>query len=269
MSSSENIPKVLEYPILSRYTEILHFTSTRSGGVSTGKYASLNLGKYSGDKNENIQENLSRFCSKIGIETQQVYLPFQTHGNSVLIADEEFLTQSAEKQANLLHHTDALITNIPDVCIAVSTADCVPILLYDPENRVIASIHAGWKGTCSRIAANTIQIMQATFGVNPKNLIAVIGPSISPAMYEVGAELIDTFMDAGFDVDKIFIRINNKIYLNLWKANNDILLENGVDESNIEISGYCTYTGQSIFFSARRLGIKSGRMISGIMLKKN
>ncbi len=269
MNRSDNDIEILQYPVLSQFSNILHFTSTRSGGVSTGSFASMNLGMYSGDNKQHIDENLTRFCNEIGIQKRQLFLPFQTHGCSVLNIDKEFLGLSTDIQAQQLTSVDAIITNLPDVCIAVSTADCVPIILYDPFKKAIASVHAGWKGTCLRILSHTVHLMESTFGVNPKNLIALLGPSISPEVYEVGAELTDYFRDEQFDVNKIFHHKNNKILLDLWKANKEILLEQGVIDTNIQISGHCTYSESGKFFSARRLGIKSGRMLTGIMLKSN
>lgn len=267
MSRNKNEIEVLTYPIFSQFEELLQFTSTRKGGVSCGNYESLNLGKFSGDKDENIQENFSRFLSNINTTAEQLHLPFQTHEDIVLNIDNEFLTKDKNTQREKLHGVDALITNLKNHCIGVSTADCVPILLYDPVQRAIGAAHAGWRGTCNRIAAKTIRAMQENYHSNPSDLTAVIGPSISPEAYEVGAELITNFENENFETNKIFFKKGKKHHLDLWKVNKLILLESGMLAENIEICGHCTFTEYEQFFSARRLGIKSGRMISGIMLK--
>lgn len=260
--------EIIRYPALLSFENILGFTSTRIGGVSVGNFASLNLGLYSGDEFENIEANFTRFCQEMGLERYQLHIPYQTHGKSVLRIDEDFLMQDVKIRTDRLYGVDALITNLPNQCICVTTADCVPILLYDPVKEVVAVIHAGWRGTCSRIASHTIQAIISTFGSNPTDVIAVIAPSISPYVYEVGNELIGVFENEGFEINQIFRFRQGKAYLDLWKANKLTLLENGVQESNIHISSFCTYTDQERFFSARRLGIKSGRLISGMMLKQ-
>lgn len=259
--------EIVQYKNLSKFADLLHFTTTRSGGVSEGNYASLNLGRFSGDKEENIRENFTRLFREIGIANSQLHLPYQTHENHVQLIDLDFLLLSQEAKAQNLHGFDALITNLPNQCIGVSTADCVPILLYDPVKKAIGAVHAGWRGTCSRILKNTIEAMSANFQSKPSDLIASIGPSISPDVYEVGDELFEAFKEEDFDVEKIFFKKENKFHLDLWTANKNILLDAGLKAENIEISGLCTFTQHERFFSARRLGIKSGRIVSGIMLK--
>ena len=258
---------LINYPILNQYEEILNFTSTRYGGVSSGAYGSFNLSMYSGDDVKKVSENRERLYKETNITKDQLIIPYQTHCNSVCLVDENFMLLDPLKRASKLNGVDSIVTSIPHVCIAVSTADCVPILMYDPVKRAIASVHAGWRGTCSRILSNTVRLMKSTFGTNPKDLVVAIGPSISPEVYEVGAELLEAFEDAKFDVNKYFARKSGALYLNLWEANKDILLEKGVNESNIQILGECTYSNPEKFFSARRLGVKSGRMLTGIMLK--
>ncbi len=267
MSKIEADIEVIQYPIFSRFDEVLHFTSTRTGGVSTGNYASLNLGRFSGDTQENIQENFSRFCQTIGISKNQLHLPYQTHEYKALTIDENFISQSMDIQQEYLHAVDAVVTNLPNQCIGVSTADCVPILMFDPVQKVVAAAHAGWRGTCSRIGLHTVQTMQKNFGTNPQDVVVAIGASISPDVYEVGDELIGFFQKENFDTDKIFFKKGEKYHLDLWTANKIVLMEAGVKAENIEISGLCTFTQQEKFFSARRLGIKSGRIVSGVMLK--
>lgn len=260
--------ELIQHPSLSQFNDILHFTSTRNGGVSTGNYSSLNLGLYSDDNPENLRENFARILCKVGISECRVFLPFQTHGDIVRKIDESFLKQSKNIHQNLLNGVDAIVTNLPNQFIGVSTADCVPILLYDPVKKAIAAVHAGWRGTCKRIISNTVKLMEESYQTNPTDLIAVIGPSISPEVYEVSYELVDIFKKEKFETEKIFFQKREKQYLDLWTANKLLLCECGLNDENISISGHCTYTQQEKFFSARRLGIKSGRLMSGIMLKQ-
>ena len=255
---------LITYPLLSSFKEITHFTTTRTGGVSEGTYASMNLGLYSGDKQENIRENFALLCESKKIDSKNFFIPYQTHGDETLVIDRSFLEMNISEQQILLHGKDALITNLSNVYLGISTADCVPILLYDPVQKVVAAVHAGWRGSAQLIAGQTIREMTRMFGCKPENLMGVIGPSISPEVYNVGEELIRPFMEHGFIIDRIFRHSDGKLLLDLWQANEDVLVRYGMRQENIEIARRCTFSEEDTFFSARRLGIKSGRMISVI-----
>ena len=166
-----------------------------------------------------------------------------------------------------LEEVDALVTHLPGFCICVSTADCIPVLLYDKEKQVVAAVHAGWRGTVGRIVENTLQVMKKVYNSDGKDIIACIGPGISLDSFEVGDEVYQAFEDAGFDMPRIS-RKENKWHIDLWEANRLQLLECGVCEENIEVAGVCTFQSYDMFFSARRMGIHSGRILSGIMLYK-
>ncbi|VBB48210.1 conserved hypothetical protein [uncultured Paludibacter sp.] len=258
---------LITYPLLSQFKEINHFTSTRNSGVSEGNFSSLNLGLYSTDKQEFIQENFNLLFNFTGIKPEQLFIPHQTHSDEIIVIDEDFLTKTRETQQFLLYGKDGLITKISDIYIGVTTADCVPILIYDPKQKAVAAVHAGWRGTCSKILSKTIEKMQSEFNSHPDDLFAVFGPSISVDVYNVGNELVDEFQKTGFDTKEIFQLKDGKYHLDLWKANRNLLLEKGLKKENIEISGHCTFSEPDKFFSARKLGIKSGRMISVIGLK--
>ena len=185
----------------------------------------------------------------------------------MLIIDREFLNKKSSEKKLLLSGKDALITNIPEIFIGVTTADCVPITLYDPIQKVSAVAHAGWRGTSSQIVRKTILAMIQHFDCKVADIYAVIGPSISVEAYQVGEELYEIFKSAGFPVTEIFKTIDSNLHLDLWKANEWLLLQAGIPLNQIEIAGLCTYKNQHDFFSARRLGIKSGRMLSAICIK--
>ncbi|NLO69704.1 MAG: peptidoglycan editing factor PgeF [Porphyromonadaceae bacterium] len=259
--------ELTHYPILSQFTGISHFSTTRFGGVSSGNYESLNLGLYSGDSNKNINENFERLCSEINVRREQIYLPFQSHENRVLCIDEDFSKETKEAQDKLLNGVDALITRLPEKLIGVTTADCVPILVYDPVTKSVGAAHAGWRGTRGRIAEKMVAAMAAKFGTNPKNIFAAIGVSISPDAYNVGKELIALFEEENFDTEKIFFKKNAKYHLDLQNANKLILENAGIPTENIQNSGICTFNENEKYFSARRLGINSGRLIHCVMLK--
>ena len=258
---------MITYNLLNKYNEIAHFCTSRKGGVSVGNYASFNLSPFSGDDLIDFTENKKILCRRLGIDAQQLIIPFQTHGTEIREIDEAFFRLSDAEKLQYLNGIDAVFTNQPEVCIGVSTADCVPLLFFDPTKKVVAAAHAGWRGTCARIAEKTISALTDRYNCNPGDIRVVIGPSISAAVYEVGQEVVEKFKEQDFDIAKIVEKRGDSLFLDLWKANQQSLENGGIVPEHIEISGICTFTEHEKFFSARQLGIKSGRMLSGIMLK--
>lgn len=244
---------------------ILDFSTTRYGGISQGNYESLNLGNFSDDNPQFVSENRKRLCDAINILPTNLFVPKQTHDSSSLIIDNQFLSQPKVEQEALMQGVDALITQEKNIGIAITTADCVPILIFDMEKKVLATIHAGWKGTADNIGSKTISKMIAKFSCNPKNMIAGIAPSISPKKFEVGDEVGVVFKEKGFDLDSISFRniTTGKLHIDLWKANQISLINSGISTHNIEIAEICTYSNPEKFFSARRQTIHSGRMLTG------
>ena len=258
---------IVTYQLLDKYNEIAHFCTSRQGGVSLGNYASWNLSPFSGDTTKNIAENCAILCSKLGIDANRLVVPFQTHGTEIREINEAFFQLSTNEKADYLNGIDALITAVLGVCIGITTADCVPLLFFDPIRKIVGAAHAGWRGTCAGIAKKTVNRMVEQYNCVASDILVTIGPSISAEVYEVGNEVVVNFENAGFDTDMITEIRDNKIFLDLWKANQQSLEKAGILPINIEVSGICTYTKHDQFFSARRLGIKSGRMLSGIMLQ--
>jgi polyphenol oxidase len=246
---------------LSQYTHINHFVSGRSGGVSEGEIGSLNLSFRAGDTTQNVEENRRRLARSLGISPMQLFFPAQTH--SIHVKRVEPGTTSGS-----LTDTDALITDTPGLCICVMSADCVPILLYDPVKKAAGAVHAGWRGTVGKIVTATVQAMQQAFGTSPADIVAGIGPSICPEVYQVGGEVIEAVIQAfGRETDLITGQNGEgKGYFNLWEANRLQLLGLGVQPASIEIAGICTYRQSDQFFSARKSGNRAGRFAAGIML---
>lgn len=200
---------------------------------------------------------------------QELVIPYQTHGTSCLTIDETYLNASAEQKQKMLQRVDALTTNHADICLCISTADCIPVLIYDQTHHAAAAIHAGWRGTVQRIVSQTLQQMQQRYGTEGKGCIACIGPGILLQAFETGDEVYEAFAAAGFPMSQLSYRhpSTQKYHLDLPAANLLQLQEFGIPIAQIEQSGICTYTQHDRFFSARRLGIKSGRILSGIMLR--
>lgn len=241
------------------------FSTTREGGVGTETYAGFNITHYCGDNPEAVVQNRAFLCAELAISDNRLLLPHQTHGCEVLCIDETFLALSPGEQTALLYGKDAVVTDISRLCIGVSTADCVPVLLYDAVKGVVAAVHAGWRGTVARIVEKVLETMQERYGCSLADIKAVIGPSISLNAFEVGDEVYDAFALAQFPMEKIARKYCNKWHIDLWEANRLQLLACGVSADAVEVCGVCTFTRFREFFSARRLGINSGRIFSGIM----
>ena len=249
---------MLEYGILKPYSNIFGFSTTRHGGCGEGAYATFNCTHYCGDSPEHVKTNLESLAALLPERPRVIVVPRQTHTTNVRVVTD---VPTSEE----LQDVDAVVTHLKNFCLCVSTADCVPVLLYDKEKQVIAAIHAGWRGTVGRIVEKTIEVMRIHYGTEGKDLVACIGPSISLESFEVGDEVYAAFEEAGFDMTRIARRYE-KWHLDLWEANRVQLLANGVLPEHIEVAGICTFQCYEDFFSARRLGIKSGRILSGIML---
>lgn len=200
-----------------------------------------------------------------------VVQPHQVHGCVIREVTDPMTTRDE------LEGVDALVTNVPGVAISVRTADCIPVLLYDPVHKVVAAVHAGWRGTVQCISRKTISEMQRRFGTEPADLETVIGPGIGPESFQVGQEVADAFAQAGFPMEQILKDCGPKcpietnpmqggLHIDLWKANQWLLEQAGVGEENIHVSGICTYINNDRFYSARREGIKCGRIINSIKL---
>ena len=208
-----------------------------------------------------MKANLEILSASLPKRPRVFVIPRQTHTTNVrVIADVP-----AEEE---LQDVDAVVTHLRDFCLCVSTADCVPLLIYDTKRQVIAAAHAGWRGTVGRIAEKTLEVMKSQYGTDGKDVVACIGPSISLESFEVGDEVYAAFAEAGFDMDCIARRYE-KWHLDLWEANRMQLLAHGVLPETIEVAGICTYQHHEDFFSARRLGIRSGRVLSGIMIHES
>ncbi|MBR4552429.1 MAG: peptidoglycan editing factor PgeF [Bacteroidaceae bacterium] len=229
------------------------------GGVSKGSYSSFNVCHYVEDNPQHVAHNRQLLAGALGLATNQIVFPRQTHSTNILLCDST--TSSSQ-----LEGVDALITKQRGLCIGVNTADCIPILLYDPVNHAAAAIHAGWRGTVGHIAYLTVHAMQKHFGSDLRQVRAFIGPGISCKAFEVGDELPEIFVQAGFSLNEIACRINDRWHIDLPLANSLDLKAAGIPLENITCSNLCTFFGHERFFSARRLGIHSGRIYTGIVI---
>jgi hypothetical protein len=272
---------VVQATAFNKLPWLVHGFSTRPGGVSDldGEKV-LNLGAVEWDKRENVDENKKRFQSALGASDLNFVSLHQIHSDVVRIVDANPTKQSKG---------DALATNRTGLLLGVRTADCSPVLVVDPKKRVVAAIHAGWRGTLARIVVKTIGQMQMEFKSNPKDLLAAIGPTIGGCCYEVGVEVASAFAAKFSNAADFFDELRTgdepnplqwlnmmppghqpppkKVLLDLKKANQLQLLEAGLRAENIFVSALCTSCDVSRLFSYRKESAMSGRLLSVIALR--
>ncbi len=258
---------------------VIAFSTTRKGGGSQGKYGEFNINEYCGDDAEHIKQNRKLLADRLGIAPDHILLPHQVHGVEVRQIGGDYFSLPVEERKQLLEGVDAVMTDQKGICVGVSTADCIPILLYDEAHHAAAAIHAGWRGTVKRIVQKTIEEMRTAYHTKTSELKAIIGPGISRVAFEVGNEVYDAFLQAGFDMEPITElcpamtaatdgQPQMKWHIDLPLCNMLQLLQAGLSAGNILQTGICTYSHCDDYFSARRLGIQSGRIYTGILLNQ-
>ena len=256
------IPKLHQYQLDNNVTAFSTMrscdeNSLQAEGKVSDAYASFNINPWVGDNEEQVSSNRLELAKALEIDEKNIVLPHQTH-------------QTEVRQ------------------IGVSTADCVPVIMYDAEHKAIAVAHAGWRGTVENIMRKTVEKMYRSFNTDPKTLQVVIGPSISFESFEVGSDVFNAFNEKGLATDKQCVcssaqlpSTNNnnvlvdnsakdnepKWHIDLAQCNKKQLESLGVPSQNITLSGICTYSNHHKYFSARRLGTASGRIYTGILLR--
>lgn len=244
--------KYIGYPVFGPFKELLSFTTTRFSGLG-------NLPRFTGDDEQIYSKSRALLAKNLHLDVGQLVFPRQTHSCNVKIIDALPGTE--------IGGTDALITAARNICICVQTADCVPVMLYDPKLKIIAVIHAGWRGIANRIILETVMQMTTHFGSAPENIVAAIGPSIGPGVYVVGPEVaLQVEQSLPFASEILIGKSPSAIYLNLWKAAEKTLELAGLRQHAIYSLSECTFAKPEKYYSARREGVATGRLVSGIML---
>ena len=246
---------------LSKFSEISHGFFNKDGGVSKGIYESLNCGIGSKDKKNNVERNLEIVKNKFGPKSKKIFLVKQVHSNKLVFLNKK----SNIKSRNIVG--DAIVCEKKGIPIAILTADCVPVLIYDKQKEVIAAIHAGWRGAYKGIIQKVIQFMLKK-GCEPKNMVAAIGPAISKKSYEVKLEFKKKFIKKDKNNIKFFTIKKNKINFNLKAYVRSLIRSNSINK--IDLIDIDTFEQKNNFFSARKsLKLKDddyGRNISVIMI---
>lgn len=238
--------------------------STRLGGTSRLPEAALNLTNFKGDTPENVAENRRRFLCAIDAEGAPIVTARQTHS-----ADRCFI-KSIEQARSFRQECDAMMTRLRDVLLGIQTADCLPILIADTKTGVMAAIHAGWRGTASRITERTVADLMLQHGVSPRHCIAALGPTACKECYEIGEDVIERFKTEFRYWPSLLVNFKEggKAHLDIRAANRQQLLFCGFTEDSIYVADYCTMHQNELFFSHRAEGRTSangaGRLLSVI-----
>lgn len=242
-----------------------HCFTTRLGGVSSGYLDSLNLGIHRGDSPENVLKNYAILGDALGFDPKQTVLSKQTHSDIVRkVGRKEW---GAGLYAPELSQCDGLITNEPGTALVVFTADCTPVLLWDPVTGAVGAVHAGWRGTAAGIAGKTVKAMEAEFGAKPENIRAAIGPNIGQCCFETDSDVPDAILAAYGEAAKDYIRAGNeKYYVNLKAVNALNLRQAGVED--ISVSDCCTACQNHRFWSHRVVGNERGSQGAVILCKE-
>ncbi len=206
---------------------------------------------------EEILRNRKRICQILGVNFLYLTSGEQVHRAEVSTVGREDKGRGALLQEGAIPRVDGSVSNVPEVPLVLFTADCVPLFFLDPVKRAIGLAHAGWRGTLAKAAGKVVSQMREAYGTRPGNLLVALGPSIGPCCYQVGEEVISLFHH----------RFSDGRRLNLWEANREELLSEGIKEENIVNAGMCTSCHSDIFFSERRDGSPTGRMMALLMLK--
>lgn len=258
----------LTFPSLSKLDFVNHAFSTRIGGVSNGEFKSMNLNFKRGDDPENVTENYKIFCKAAGFDYNTLVSSSQDHNTFVRSVTKKDCGIGIYREHDI-QSVDALITNEPDVTLVTHYADCTPLFFADPEKRVIALAHAGWRGTVAKIGEITVDKMVEEYGSDPSDIIAVIGPAIGFCCYEVDTPVFEQFASFTELKPAYFTKTlgHGKYLIDLKEANRRMLLEAGLLSINITISDVCTKCNSGLLYSHRASGGKRGGLVA--MMKIN
>ena len=241
-------------PVLHFYDisqDVVAFSTTRQGGYSEGNYGQFNINRYCGDRAEAIMQNRQALCQLLQIDDRHLLMPHQVHLTEIAIIDETFLCLGDDERQQQLEGVDAVMTDNDGVCIGVSTADCIPVLLYDSVHHAVCAIHAGWRGTVARI------VVFSRLGIRKIRLTGG-----EPLLRRNLSSLIRRLKELP-KIEQVTLTTNGVLLKTLARE----LIAAGLKPEHIRMSDICTYKMHDMFFSARRLGINSGRIFTAIMLK--
>lgn len=246
---------------------VIHAFSTRKGGVSKGAFDSLNLGVNRGDDLRLVRENYRILCGAVGFPMEQMVFSNQVHGSHVRVVTRADAGKGLFAPVD--YEADGLITNEPELPLAVFSADCIPVLLYDPVSRSVGAVHAGWRGTALQIAARAVEQMRSEYGAAPETILAAIGPGLSRCCFESDADVPEAMEKAyGPPAWRYCKRQGRKWYVDLKGINAHCLSSAGLLPEHISVSEDCTRCHPEKYWSYRANGNERGSMAAIISLER-
>lgn len=258
----------LVFPKLEETGVVEHLFTTRTGGVSSGIYSTMNLSFSRGDDPECVRENYRRIGEVLGTDPEHMVASKQTHTTNIRLVTEADLGNGITGPS-AYDDVDGLATDIPGIALVTFYADCVPLYFVDPVKKAIGLAHSGWRGTVAGMGACMVQFMREHFHSDPKDLIVAIGPSICVDCYEVSEEVAEQFREE-FPEDVLQPgKAEGKYQLDLWKANESILLKAGILPGHLSVTDVCTCHNPEYLFSHRASHGQRGNLAAFLMLKNN
>lgn len=259
---------LIHFPLLDQTGEVRHCFSTRYGGVSEGIFSSLNLSFSRGDVKEDVEENYRRVAEILETDCNHLVCSDQTHTTNVRLVTEK---DAGKGVVRLRDYTDVdgLITNVPGLTLVTFYADCVPLYFVDPVHHAIGLSHSGWRGTVARMGKCTLEAMYDAFGTEASDVYCAIGPSICQDCYEVSEDVAEQFIQAfpEHESEILINKGNGKYQLDLWKANEIVLREAGIQKGHLEVTDVCTCCNPKLLFSHRASHGKRGNLGAFLCLK--
>ena len=267
LKEKNHVPYI-QFKNLSATGIVKHGFSTRKGGVSTGIFSSMNLNFKRGDDPDAVMENYRRMAAALNMRVEDMVLSDQTHTTNVRVITEEDRGKGILKPQDY-SDVDGMITNVPEIVLVTSYADCVPLYFVDPVRKAIGLSHSGWKGTVGHIGQKTVWKMHEVYGSEPKDIVAAIGPSICQSCYEVSDDVAEAFR-ANFTADEaadiLLDKGNGKYQLDLWKANWYVLTDAGILPEHLSVTDLCTACHPDLLWSHRKTNGQRGGLAAFLSL---
>lgn len=244
----------LTFPILERQKQVNHLFTTRLGGVSEGIYSSMNLSYTRGDSREAVDENYRRVAAVLGCSVEDMVCSDQTHTTNLRVVGRTDRGKGTVREKDY-RNVDGLLSDEPGVYLTTFYADCVPLYFVDTKRPAVALAHSGWRGTVARMGQCVVEKMREAYGTNPTDIVAAIGPSICRDCYEVSEDVAEAFVKAfhkpGQEREILLSKGGGKYQLDLWRANEIVLMEAGIPLEQIQTTDLCTCHNSSYLFSHR------------------
>lgn len=260
LKNGEQLP-LFHYPLLDETGIVRHCFTTRYGGVSEGMFSTLNLSFTRGDVKESVEENYRRIAEAMGTDCAHLVCSDQTHTTNIRVVTEADAGKGIIRPRDYTD-IDGLITNVPNLALVTFYADCVPLYFVDPVHHAIGLSHSGWRGTVARMGKCTLEAMHREYGTEAADVYCAIGPSICQNCYEVSEDVAVQFEEAfsGHESEILINKGNGKYQLDLWKANEIVLLEAGVKPEHLAVTDVCTCCNPELLFSHRASHGKRGNL---------